>query len=50
MLLGGSAVESAGSIGKLKCNEQPLFRGMSPGFVDLLLRQDVAQLASPHYS
>jgi hypothetical protein len=38
-------VESGGSIGKLKCNEQPLFRGESPGFVDLLLCQHVAKPA-----
>lgn len=38
-------MESGGSIGKLKRNEQPLFRGESTGFVNLLLRQHVAKLA-----
>jgi hypothetical protein len=37
-------VESGGSVGKLKRNEQPLFRGESAGFVNLLLRQHVAKL------
>jgi len=43
-LLGTRAVESGGSIGKLKRNEQPLFRGESTGFVNLLLCQHVAKL------
>jgi hypothetical protein len=42
-LLGSGAVESGGSVGKLKGNEQPLFRGESAGFVNLLLRQHVAK-------
>lgn len=37
-------MESGGSVRKLKRNEQPLFRGESPGFVDLLLCQHVAKL------
>jgi hypothetical protein len=37
-------VESGGSVGKLKCNEEPLFRGESSGFVNLLLCQHVAKL------
>ena len=37
-------MESGGSVGKLKRNEQPLFRGESAGFVNLLLRQHVAKL------
>jgi hypothetical protein len=37
-------VESGGSVGKLKGNEQPLFRGESSGFVNLLLCQHVAKL------
>jgi hypothetical protein len=44
-LLGTRAVESGGSVGKLKRNEQPLFRGESAGFVNLLLREHVAKLA-----
>lgn len=50
MLLGTRAVESGHSIGKLKGNEHPLFRGKSLGFVNLLLCQHLANLASPHYS
>lgn len=38
------AMESDGSVGKLKRNEQPLFRGESPGFVNLLLCQHVTKL------
>ena len=37
-------VESGGSVGKLKRNAQPLFRGKSPGFVNLFLCQHVAKL------
>jgi hypothetical protein len=37
-------MESGGSVGKLKRNAQPLFRGESPGFINLLLRQHVAKL------
>jgi hypothetical protein len=37
-------VESGGSVGKLKGNEQPLFRGESAGFVNLPLCQHVAKL------
>ena len=44
MLLGTGAVESGGSVGKLERNEQPLFRGESSGFVNLLLCQHVAKL------
>jgi len=33
-----------GSVRKLQCNQQPLFRGESPGFVNLLLCQHVAKL------
>jgi hypothetical protein len=43
-LLGTRAVESGGSVGKLKRNEQPLFRGESAGFVNLPLSQHVAKL------
>ena len=43
-LLGTSPVESGGSVGKLKRNAQPLFRGESTGFVNLLLCQHVAKL------
>jgi hypothetical protein len=43
MLLGTRAVESGGSIGKIKRNEQPLFRGESAGFANLLLCQHVAK-------
>jgi hypothetical protein len=49
-LLGTGAVESGGSIGKLQCNQQPLFRGESPGFVNLLFRRHIAKLADLHYS
>jgi hypothetical protein len=49
-LLGTSAVESGGSVGQLMRNEQPLFRGKSPGFIDFLLCQPVAKLVSPYYS
>jgi len=38
-------VESGCSVGKLKGNEQPLFRGESSGFVNFLLCQHVAKLA-----
>ena len=38
------AMESDGSVRKLKRNEQPLFRGESPGFIGLLFRQHVAKL------
>ncbi len=37
-------MESGGSVGKLKRNEQPLFRGESAGFVNLPLFQHVAKL------
>ena len=37
-------MESGCSVGKLKGNEQPLFRGKSSGFVNLLLCQHVAKL------
>ena len=37
-------MESGGSVGKLKGNEQPLFRGKSSGFVNFLLYQHVAKL------
>jgi hypothetical protein len=37
-------MESGGSVGKLKGNEQPLFRGESSGFVNLLFCQHVAKL------
>ena len=43
-------MESGGSIGKIKCNEQPLFRGESSGFVNLLLCQDVAKFTRPSRS
>lgn len=43
-------MESSGSVGKLKRNEQPLFKGESPGLIDLLFLQHVAKLTSPHYS
>jgi hypothetical protein len=36
-------VESGSSIGKIKRNEQPLFRGESSSFVNLLLCQHVAK-------
>ena len=45
MLLGTCAMKSSGSVRKLKRDEQPLFRGNSPGFVDLPLGQHVAKLA-----
>ena len=34
---------SSGSVGKLKRDEPSLFRGESPGFVDLPLSQHVAK-------
>ena len=37
-------MESGGSVGKIKRNEEPLFRGESSGFVNLLLCQHVAKL------
>jgi hypothetical protein len=43
-LRGTGAMESGGSVRKLKRNEQPLLRGKSPGFVNLLLCQHVAKL------
>ena len=36
-------MESSGSVGKLKRDEPSLFRGESPGFVDLPLSQHVAK-------
>ncbi len=39
------AVKSGDSVGKLKRNEQSLFRDESPGFIDLPFRQHVAKLA-----
>ena len=44
-LLGTSMVESGGSVGKLKRNAQPLFKGESPGLLNLLLCQHVTKLA-----
>ena len=43
-------MESGGSVEKLQCNQQPLFRSESPGFINLLLRQHFAKLtgASRH--
>jgi hypothetical protein len=49
-LLAARAVESSGSIAKLKRKAQPLFRGKPLGFVNLPLHQHVAKPASPHYS
>ena len=44
-------VESGGSsVGKLKGNKQPMFRGESTGFVNLLLCQHVPKPTNPHYS
>lgn len=43
-LPGTRAVESGGSVGKLKGNEQSLFRGESSSFVNLLFCQHVAKL------
>jgi hypothetical protein len=37
-------MESDSSVGKLKRNEQPLFRGESPGLVELPLNQHIAKL------
>lgn len=45
MLLETGAVKRGGSVGKLQCNQQPLLRGKSLGFVNLLLSQHVAKLA-----
>jgi len=45
--LGTGAVNSGGSVRKLKRNAQPLFRGESPGFFNLLLCQHVAKLTGP---
>jgi len=42
--LGTPVLESGGGIGKLKCDEQPLFRSQSPGFVNLLLRKLLSKL------
>jgi hypothetical protein len=36
-------VENSGSVRKLKRNEQPLFRGKSPGIINLLLCQHIAK-------
>ena len=36
-------MKSGGSVGKLKRNAQPLFRGESPGFVNLFLCQHIAK-------
>ena len=36
-------MESGGSVGKIKRNEEPLFRGESSGFVKLLLCQHIAK-------
>ena len=49
-LLETSAVESGGSVRNFKRNQQPLFRGESPSFVDFPLSRYVDKLASPHYS
>ena len=46
-LLGTSIVESGGNVGKLKRNAQSLFGGELSRFVNLLLCQHVAKLASP---
>jgi hypothetical protein len=40
-------VESGGSIGTLRCDQQPLFRGEFPSFVNFLLRRHIAKLAEP---
>ena len=45
MLLGTDTVKSGGSVGKLQCNQQPLFRGESQGLVNLPLSQHSAKLA-----
>jgi hypothetical protein len=44
--LGTGKLESGGGVRKLKRNEQPLFRGESPGFVN----PACAKLTSSHYS
>lgn len=50
-LLGTGEVKSRSRSGRnLKRNQPSLFRGKSPGFVNLLLCQHVAKLASPQYS
>lgn len=36
--------ESGGRVGKLKRDEQPLFRSESPGFVKLMFRESIAKL------
>jgi hypothetical protein len=43
ILWGTDAVESGGSVRTLKRDEQPLVRGESSGFVDLLLSRHVAK-------
>ena len=50
MLLGTCAMKSSGSVRELKRDEHPLFRGKSPGFVDLPLGQHVAKLTGPSRS
>ena len=50
ILLGTSTVKQGSSVRMLKRNQQPLLRGESPDFVNLLLCQDAAKLASPHNS
>jgi hypothetical protein len=38
-------LESGGRVGKLKRDEQPLFRSESPGFVKLVFRESITKLA-----
>ena len=46
----GEVKSRCSSVRNLKRNQQPLFRGESPGFVDFPLSRYVDTLASPHYS
>jgi hypothetical protein len=38
-------LESGCGVGKLKCDEQPLFRSESPGFVNLIFRELILSLS-----
>ncbi len=46
-LLETGTVKNGSSVRKLKRDEQSLFRGKSPGFVDLPLNQHIAKLTRP---
>ncbi len=38
-------MESGGGIGQVERDEKPLFRGESPGFINLVLREPIAKFA-----